>query len=512
MRKYRRFSDFAQTKLLLFLHNIFHLTMQYRWQIQQLSKDEKQICQNLSTELKISEEAAVLLVNRGLTTASAARDFIRPTLDKLHDPLLMKDMDRAIERVILALQNNERILIYGDYDVDGTTAVALTYRYLNYIEHIYLKRSQTAIDFYIPDRYKEGYGISYQGIDYGKNSNCSLVIALDCGIRSGEKIKYAKDIGIDFIICDHHLPGENIPECIAVLDAKRKDNTYPFNELSGCGVGFKLMQGLQQTLHLPQESLLQLLELTAMSIASDIVPVIGENRILAANGLRYINKSPSLGLKYLMQVATLSNKEIVFDDLIYRIGPRLNACGRIDSGRSAVKLLITSDENEAFELSHNIDDNNQIRKNLDQQITTEAIKQLNSDTENSNKFSTVIKGRGWHRGVIGIVASRLIEHYYRPTIIFSESEDGILTGSARSVTGFDIYTAIDSCSDLLIHFGGHVFAAGLTMRTEFFNEFSTRFEQYVRTHILPQQKEPILKIETIKKITTPNDIFVSLPN
>ncbi len=460
--------------------------MESRWEIQVLNPQQIMVRDCLAKELNISKTAAALLVRRGLETAEQARTFIRPSLEQLHDPFLMRDMDKAVTRLSAAIEKNERILIYGDYDVDGTTAVALVYTFL-------YKHYQN-IDFYIPDRYKEGYGVSFQGIDFAAETKCKLIIALDCGIRSIDKVEYAKNKGIDFIVCDHHLPGDNIPDAIAVLDAKRKDNTYPFEELSGCGVGFKLMQAYAIRHNIAKEELHSILGLTAMSIASDIVPVIDENRVLAHFGICQLNEHPSIGQQQLMQLSGIGQGRLQMNDLLYRIGPRINACGRIRSGREAVQLLITTDPQEAATISNIVNENNETRRSFDQSITASALDMLRSDPENDMRCSTVVCGQQWHKGVVGIVASRLIETYYRPTIVLTE-QDGMVSGSARSVGGFDIYSAIDSCSDLLTNFGGHIYAAGLSMKSENLEPFKERFEQYVATHILPEQKQPIIQAE-----------------
>ena len=461
--------------------------MKYIWRIQKLTDEQCALRDALMAQLNISAASASLLVRRGLTTADEARAFVRPSLSQLHDPLMMKGMQAAVERLIQAVDSNEKILIYGDYDVDGTTAVALMYRFLNGF--------YTNIDYYIPDRYTEGYGISFQGIDYAQAEGCTLVIALDCGIKSSDKVEYAKSRGIDMIICDHHMPGEAVPQAVAVLDSKQADDPYPFKHLSGCGVGFKLAQAYVQVRKLSNQLLTPLLELLAMSIASDIVSLTGENRILAYFGIKQMNSSPSIGLQGLMKMAAVESEHVTMGDLVYRIGPRLNACGRIKSGRDAVKLLISDDPLFAEQMAQHIEDFNSQRKELDQSITKEALQQLEEDPDNANKHTNVVYGATWHRGVVGIVASRLTEHYYRPTIVLADTDDGLIAGSARSVGGFDIYSAIDSCRDLLTNFGGHVFAAGLSMLRENLPEFKRRFEAYVAEHILDEQKVPVLLIE-----------------
>ncbi len=460
--------------------------MQSIWEIHKLSQSEQQVAKQLAETLNISEVSAGILVRRGLLTPEAAHEFISPKLRNLSDPFLMKDMDKAVERLCLAIDRNENILIYGDYDVDGTTAVALVYRFL--------QNHYSNIDFYIPDRYTEGYGISYKGVDYAEQHKCTLIIALDCGIRNNAQIDYAAQKGIDFIICDHHLPGALLPAAVAVLDPKRADCTFPCKDLSGCGVGFCFVQAYAQKKGISTDELMPLLELTAMSIASDIVPIVGENRILAYHGLRVINIKPSIGVASLLQKAGLENSKVTISDLVYRIGPRLNACGRIESGREAVQLLITQDAAVANRISASIDEHNRDRKELDQKITAEALQMLKDDPDNSKRMTNVVCGKNWHKGVVGIVASRLTESYYRPTIVLTEC-DGIVSGSARSVANFDIYTAIDSCHDLLDNFGGHIFAAGLSMKTENYPAFRERFDKYVREHILPEQLQPTIQVE-----------------
>lgn len=441
----------------------------------------------LEHDLNISAASARMLVVRGIETADAAREFVRPSLDRLHDPMLMRDMDKAVERLTRAVADGENILIYGDYDVDGTTAVALMYRFLHPLtEHI---------DYYIPDRYTEGYGISFRGIDYAEEHRCSLIIALDCGIKAVDKVEYANGKGIDFIICDHHTPGDTLPRAVAVLNMKRADCAYPYKELSGCGVGFKLAQAYTQQHHLPKEHLVPLLQLLAMSIASDIVPITGENRILAYFGIRQLNRHPFAGLTALMQVAGIEQGRLNINDLVYKIGPRINASGRMKSGSEAVSLLITDDLAQAQRQASEINTYNTERHDCDTETTRQALDMLAADPDNAQKRSTVVYSPEWHKGVVGIVASRLTESYYRPTIVLTAGENGIISGSARSVGGFDIYSAIDSCRDLLTNFGGHVFAAGLSMEAKNLPEFRRRFEEYVRTHIREDQLQPTLHIE-----------------
>lgn len=470
--------------------------MNIHWNIKELTAEEQQAAERLSTELDISPVAGLILAGRGLRTAAQARAYIRPSLDSLHDPFLMKDMGSAVDRLCRAIDEHERIMVYGDYDVDGTTAVALMYSFL---------RTQTDnLIYYIPDRYTEGYGISTKGIDTAKEKGCTLVIALDCGIKAVEKIAYASSLSIDFIVCDHHTPGDEIPEAVAVLNMKRKDCPYPFKELSGCGVGFKLAQAYAQRRGIDMREVYRLLPLLAMSIASDVVPVTGENRILAFYGLKALNAQPTEGMKAIMRVAGIEGKTVNISDLVYRFGPRLNAAGRIKSGAEAVRLLITDDAEAAMRFAKDIDSYNQDRRDYDTKTTDEALEQLEKDPMNSSKFTTVVFSPEWHKGVVGIAASRLTETYYRPTIVLTAGEDDIISGSARSVSDFDIYTAIDSCRDLLTNFGGHKFAAGLSMRKSDLPEFKRRFEEYVSTHITPEQQIPTLDIEAEVELSDMN--------
>lgn len=462
--------------------------MKYSWQIQTLTDEQQALRDQLSQELHISPVAAALLVRRDITTREEASAFVHPSLSQLHDPMLMLGMHEAEQRLSRAIDEGEKILIYGDYDVDGTTAVALMYRFLSAF--------YTNIDYYIPDRYTEGYGISFRGVDYAQEHGCTLIIALDCGIKSVDKVEYARLRNIDFIICDHHTPGEEKPQAVAVMDSKQADDPYPFKHLSGCGVGFKLAQAYAQTHNMPfEQTLSPLLELLAMSIASDIVPLVGENRVLAYFGIQQINLHPSVGLQGLLRMNDLEGKAVNISDLVYRIGPRLNACGRIKSGRAAVELLISDDATVATEIAQTIEAFNSERKEKDESITQEALQQLESDPEHPIKHTNVAYGPQWHRGVLGIVASRLTENYYRPTIVLADTDDGLIAGSARSVGGFDIYSAIDSCRDLLTNFGGHMFAAGLSMLPANLPEFKRRFEEYVAAHITDEQQVPVIHIE-----------------
>ena len=470
--------------------------MNINWKIKELTPEEQAAAQRLTTELEISPVAGRILAARGLRTAAEARAYIRPSLDSLHDPFLMKDMTQAVDRLCKAIDTHERIMVYGDYDVDGTTAVALMYSFL--------KTQTDNLIYYIPDRYTEGYGISIKGIDTAKEKGCTLVIALDCGIKAVDKMEYANSLGIDFIICDHHTPGDTIPKTVAVLNMKRADCRYPFKELSGCGVGFKLAQAYAQRRGIDPQEVYRLLPLLAMSITSDIVPVTGENRILAFYGLRALNAFPSVGMQAIMQVAGIEGKTITISDLVYKFGPRINAAGRIKSGAEAVRLLITDDAEAALRFAQDIDSYNQDRRDFDSKTTDEALEQLAKDPMNSSKFTTVVFSPDWHKGVVGIAASRLTETYYRPTIVLTAGEDDIISGSARSVSDFDIYTAIDSCRDLLTNFGGHKFAAGLSMHRKDLPEFQRRFEAYVAAHITPEQQCPTLDIEAEVELSDMN--------
>ena len=447
----------------------------------------------------ISPVLANLLVQRGIDTLEKAKKFFNPQLSDLHDPFLMKDMDKAVERVERAVRNREKIMVYGDYDVDGTTAVALVYKFLRQIGHKDLL-------FYIPDRYTEGYGISTKGIDHAARKGATLIIALDCGIKAIEKVDYAKRKGVDFIICDHHLPAEEIPRAVAVLDPKRADCSYPFDELSGCGVGFKLVQAYCQKNGIPFQQIEPLLDLLAVSIASDIVPLVDENRILAHYGLLRLNASPSKGLLSIIKICGLDRHNITIDDIVFKIGPRINAAGRMrmdendenaapSGGYAAVNLLIEGNESLAEEFGSVIDGFNQDRKCIDRSVTQEAHDFIEAHAELKAAKSTVIYNPRWMKGIVGIVASRLIETYYRPTMVLTMS-NGFVTGSARSVPGFDLYQAIESCSDLLENFGGHMYAAGLTMRPERVEEFTRRFNAYVEENIDPITLQPQVEIDS----------------
>jgi single-stranded-DNA-specific exonuclease len=445
--------------------------MEKRWVLK--PQGEQEAINSLAESLNINFILANLLVQRGISTFEQAKKFFRPSLDDLHDPFLMKDMDIAINRIDDAIRNREKILVYGDYDVDGTTAVSLVYTFL--------KTMSGDIWYYIPDRYKEGYGISKQGIDWAKENGYGLIIALDCGIKSNDKIDYANELGVDFIICDHHRPGAEIPNAVAVLDPKRKDCNYPYKELSGCGVGFKLIQGFAQKNGIPFNQIEQYLDLVAISIAADIVPITDENRVLAHFGLQRLNREPRPGVKAILDLGGIK-KELTITDIVFAIAPRINAAGRMEHGNKAVELLISKNENLASFLGDDIDENNTKRKTLDQFITDQALQQIEDDIAFNNRKSTVVYNEQWHKGVIGIVASRLIDKFYRPTIVLTKS-NGMVSGSARSVKDFDVYNAIESCSELLEQFGGHMYAAGLTMKEENVQKFQDRFEEVVAATI-----------------------------
>ncbi len=469
-----------------------------RWNL--LSKPEKEKVQQLQNELKIDEIIATLLVQRGIETYEQARSFFRPTLADLHDPYLMKDMDKAVNRIENAISNHENILVFGDYDVDGTTAVSLV--------SSYLKSIYPNIDTYIPDRYDEGYGISYKGIDYADDNGITLIIALDCGIKSIDHVAYAKDKNIDFIICDHHRPGDELPNAIAVLDPKRDDCFYPYDELCGCGVGFKLIQALGQNRNQTIDDLIPYLDLVATAIAADIVPMTGENRVLAKFGLEVINTNPRPGIKALIQ--NLKKKTLTITDVVFIIAPRINAAGRIKHGKEAVALLTEFDLDQAEQFASEIEQHNSDRKELDKQMTVEALAQIEVNGEQEN-FTTVVYQENWHKGVIGIVASRLTETYYRPTLVFTKSGDK-LAASARSVKGFDIYNALEACAEHLEQFGGHMYAAGMTLKEEKYPAFKKAFEKVVRETIAPELLIPEVTIDAELDFTDINPKFIRLLN
>jgi len=458
------------------------------WIYRSLTEHQIEIQKKIVDELSISPMLAQLLVQRDILTFEEARRFFRPDLADLHDPFLMADMQNAVDRLTKAMHKNQKIMVYGDYDVDGTTSVSLVYKFL--------KQFYSNIDFYIPDRYNEGYGISVQGIDYAAANDFKLIIALDCGIKAVEKVKYALTLGVDFIICDHHTPDAVLPPAVAVLDPKRDDCTYPYKHLSGCGVGFKLMQAFAITNNIDFSQLTQLLDLVALSIASDIVPITGENRILAFYGLKQINSNPGVGLKGILDVCGLADKEITISDIVFKIGPRINASGRMKLASEAVELLVSSDHAFAKEKSDTINEYNNDRKDMDKNITDEAIALIGADKRYKERRSIVVYKPDWHKGVIGIVASRLSEEYYKPSIVLTKS-NGLASGSARSVSGFDIYKAIDSCRDLLENFGGHMYAAGLSMKEENVELFTERLEKYVSENILEEQTYPQIDIDAV---------------
>ena len=462
--------------------------MNYKWNYEAPDAATAAAEAKLAKEVGIHPALGKLLFERGIRTEQEARHFFRPQLTGLHDPFLMDGMHKAVDRLNEAMGRKERVLVYGDYDVDGCTAVALVYKFL--------QQFYSNIDFYIPDRYEEGYGISKKGVDFAAQTGVGLIIVLDCGIKAVEEIAYAKSLGIDFIICDHHVPDEELPCAVAILNPKQLDNHYPDVNLSGCGVGFKFMQAFAESNGIEFNKLTSLLDLCAVSIASDIVPVMGENRILAYHGLRCLNSNPSIGLQAIIEVCGLADRELTMNDIIFKIGPRINASGRMQNGREAVELLVEKDYPGALEKAGRINLYNEARKDLDKQMTEESVEQVRDLPELDQRRSIVIYNEDWHKGVIGIVASRLTEQYYRPAVVLTRSE-GMATGSARSVSGFDVYKAVQSCQDLLENFGGHTYAAGLTMPVEHVEEFSRRFEDYVAEHILDEQTEASLDIDAM---------------
>lgn len=478
-----------------------------RWVLKE--QGEPAVVDLLTETLNIDRTLANLLIQRGVKSFDEAKAYFRPRLENLHDPFLMRDMHLAVERIDRAIHKKEKILIYGDYDVDGTTAVALVYTFL--------KEFYPNVDFYVPDRYAEGYGISYKGIDYAHQQGITLVIALDCGIKAVEKIDYARSLGIDFIICDHHRPGEKLPKAFAILDPKYEECTYPYKELSGCGLGFKLVQAYAKKNRMPFENLKKYLDLVVVSIASDIVPITGENRILAYYGLKLINDKPRPGIEAILSVSRPQRQEEVgsvhavkrelsINDLVFIIGPRINAAGRIESARNSVELLITEDSERAFKLGTAINNLNTERKSLDSQATSQAIDMIRSDKSLQERKSTVLYNPDWHKGVIGIVASRLIEAFYKPTIILTFA-DGLITGSARSIKGFDIYDAVDACGDLLEHFGGHTYAAGLSMKPENYPKFREKFEEYVINKMDESLRTPEIEVDSMLDLKDINGKF-----
>lgn len=460
--------------------------MNYKWNYQPLTEEQKNESIELAKELNIHPILGQLLQQRNIKTKEEVERFFQPDLKELHDPFLMQDMDIAVDRLNKAIGSKERILVYGDYDVDGTTAVALVYKF---IRQIY-----SNITYYIPDRDDEGYGVSKQGIDFAYEDGVSLIIVLDCGIKAVKQIAYAKEKGIDFIICDHHVPDEVLPPAVAILNPKRLDNTYPYTHLSGCGVGFKFMQGFAINNGIKFRRLKPLLDLVAVSVASDIVPICGENRILTFHGLKQLNRHPCVGLKAIIDITSLTKKDITTSDIIFKIGPRINASGRMQSGKEAVDLLVENNYQLAREKAEQINQYNEARKDLDKGVTEEANRIVDEYKELDSKRSIVLYNESWHKGVIGIVASRLTEEYYRPAVVLTRTEN-YATGSARSVPGFDVYKAIEHCRDLLDSFGGHTYAAGLSMRVENVPIFAKRFEKYVAENILPEQTNAVLQID-----------------
>ena len=449
--------------------------MHFKWNYEPPTSEETTEAKELGNKLSISPILAQLLIKRGISTESGARRFFRPQLADLIKPFLMKDMDIAVDRLNDAMGRKERILVYGDYDVDGCTAVALVYKFL--------QQFYSNIDYYIPDRYEEGYGVSKKGIDYAKETDVKLIIILDCGIKAIDEIAYAKSLGIDFIICDHHVPDEVMPDAVAILNPKREDDSFPFKHLCGCGVGFKFMQAWAKNNGIPFGNLIPLLDFCAVAIAADIVPVVDENRILAFHGLKQLNQNPSTGLKAIIDVCGLNGRDIAMSDIIFKIGPRINASGRIENGKESVDLLVEKDYSTALKMSKHIDEYNEQRKDIDKQMTEEA-----------NQIVSKLESQKHHSSIIGIVASRLTEIYFRPTIVLTRDGD-LATGSARSIPGFDIYAAIKNCRDMLLNFGGHTYAAGLTLKWDSIPEFRNRFQKYVEEHIQPEQTEAMLDID-----------------
>jgi len=462
--------------------------MHFKWNYEEPTPELEKSAKELADKLSISPILAKLLIHRGITTESAAKRFFRPQLSDLINPFLMKDMDIAVDRLNDAMGRKERIMVYGDYDVDGCTAVALVYKFL--------QQFYSNIDYYIPDRYDEGYGVSKKGIDFAHETGVKLIIILDCGIKAIQEIEYAKSLGIDFIICDHHVPDDMMPPAVAILNPKRPDDPFPFKHLCGCGVGFKFMQAFAKNNNIPFSRLIPLLDFCAVSIAADIVPVVDENRILAFHGLKLLNTNPSIGLKAIIDICGLNGRELSMSDIVFKLGPRINASGRMENGKESVDLLVERDFGQALKMAKHINEYNEQRKDIDKQMTEEAnliVSRLETQKHNS---SIVLYDEGWKKGVIGIVASRLTEIYFRPTVVLTRDGD-LATGSARSVTGFDVYSAIKSCRDLLINFGGHTYACGLTMKWENVKEFRDRFHQYVAEHIAPEQTEAMLNIDAM---------------
>ena len=473
---------------LIFAEEIKNNHMHFKWKYDPLTPEKSRQALELSEKLSMSPTLTGLLVKRGITTESAAKRFFRPQLSDLINPFLMKDMDVAVDRLNDAMGRKERVLVYGDYDVDGCTAVALVYKFL--------QQFYSNIDYYIPDRYDEGYGVSKKGIDYAHETGVKLIIILDCGIKANDMIAYAKSLGIDFIICDHHMPDDSLPDAVAILNPKRADDTYPFKHLCGCGVGFKFMQAFSKNNGIPFSRLIPLLDFCAVSIAADLVPVVDENRILAFHGLKQLNQNPSVGLKAIIDICGLSGREMSMSDIIFKIGPRINASGRMENGKESVDLLVEKDFNTAVKEARHIDEYNEQRKDIDKQMTEEANQIVSRIDAQKHHSSIVLYDEHWKKGVIGIVASRLTELYFRPTVVITRDGD-LATGSARSVMGFDIYSAIKSCRDMLLNFGGHTYAAGLTLKWCDVPEFRNRFQHYVDEHIQAEQTEALLRIDEV---------------
>ena len=462
--------------------------MHFRWNYEKPTPEQSQVAKELAAKLCISPVLTSLLVKRGVTTECAAKRFFRPQLADLINPFVMKDMDIAVERLNDAMGRKERILVYGDYDVDGCTAVALVYKFL--------RQYYSNIDYYIPDRYDEGYGVSNRGIDYAKQTGVKLIIILDCGIKAIEEIAYAKSLGIDFIVCDHHMPDEQLPNAVAILNPKQDNDPYPFKDLCGCGVGFKFMQAFAKNNGIPFSRLIPLLDFCAVSIAADLVPVVDENRILAFHGLKQLNQNPSIGLKAIIDTCGLTGRELSMSDIVFKIGPRINGSGRMESGRESVDLLVERDFGVALQEAKHIDLYNEQRKDVDRHMTEEANQIVARLDTQKHQSSIVLYDEGWKKGVIGIVASRLTEIYFRPTVVLTRDGD-FATGSARSVAGFDVYSAVKSCRDLLVNFGGHTYAAGLTLKWSDVKKFRDRFQQYVAQHIQPEQTEALLNVDAV---------------
>ena len=464
--------------------------MNFKWNYEQPTPERQQQANELAEKIGMSPVLAELLLQRGIRTESAAKRFFRPMLSELIDPFLMNDMDVAVDRLNDAMGRKERIMVYGDYDVDGCTAVALVFKFL--------QQFYSNIEYYIPDRYEEGYGISKKGLDYAASHEVKLIIVLDCGIKAIEEIAYAKSLGIDFIVCDHHVPDDELPDAVAILNPKRHDSTYPFKELCGCGVGFKFMQAFAKNNGIPFSQLIPLLDFCAVSIAADIVSIMGENRILAFHGLKQLNQNPSIGMKAIIETCGLTGREITMNDIIFRIGPRINASGRVQNGTETVDLLVEKDFKKAVALAMHINEYNDQRRDIDKQMTEEANQIVERLESQEHQPAIVLYDEGWKKGVVGIVASRMTEMYFRPTVVLScNKEKGLATGSARSVAGYDIYDAIKSCRDLLENFGGHPYAVGLTLKIENIPEFKQRFQQYVEENIHIEQTEASLDIEAV---------------